>query len=249
MATSFGALCSDFYVNQKLALKMDLPSERETILHFFEAARKSVPGMANFRRYEGELALESSRKNHEYQWMSLQRTHIRTGHVNPQSMAEAYKYHQLMLKLVPYHLTISPLDVDFQEVMFGFDLECKSNHDEIVFDALFGESPLADLVRFDGSKTLDVQPVFGVSLSEQGNLQAYFEVKTRRRSRRGNASRYKHEPISIFVSLRRYGAVVNLDDMIEHFADLSSAAERLATDRLVPELLMPIAREITSSST
>ncbi len=24
MATSFGALCTDFYINQKLALKMDL---------------------------------------------------------------------------------------------------------------------------------------------------------------------------------------------------------------------------------
>jgi hypothetical protein len=57
MATSFGALCTDFYVNQKLALKMDLPGERETVLHFFDRVKKSIPAMNRFRRYDGELAL------------------------------------------------------------------------------------------------------------------------------------------------------------------------------------------------
>ena len=36
MATSYGALCDDFYVNQKLTLRMDMPSDRETVLHLFE---------------------------------------------------------------------------------------------------------------------------------------------------------------------------------------------------------------------
>ena len=36
MATSFGALCTDFYINQKVGLKMDLPADRETILHLFD---------------------------------------------------------------------------------------------------------------------------------------------------------------------------------------------------------------------
>ena len=51
MATSYGALCTDFYVNQKLALKMDLPSDRETILHLFDRVKKTVPNMNRFHRY------------------------------------------------------------------------------------------------------------------------------------------------------------------------------------------------------
>ena len=108
MATSFGALCTDFYINQKLSLKMDLPGDRETVLHLFDGVRKAMPGMDRFRRYDGELALESARRDAEYRWLALRRTSVRTGHVNPQTMAEAYRFHRLILEVVPYHLTISP---------------------------------------------------------------------------------------------------------------------------------------------
>ena len=249
MATSFGALCTDFYINHKTTLRMDLPDERETILHFFEAVRKVVSSMDRFRRYDNELALESSRRNQEYRWLSLQRTSVRAGHVNPESMAKAYEFHRMILRVMPYHLSISPLDVDYTELMFGFDLECDRDHDEIVFDALFADTPMANLFKVSGSKVLDVQPVLGLSLTERGDLQAYYEVKTRTKSRRGSAARYKHEPISLFLTIRRYGALEQVDDLVDQFANLAEFAETLATERFVPDLVTPIARQITSSST
>lgn len=248
MATSFGALSSDFYVNQKLALKMDLPGERETILHLYDQVRKAVPSMDRFRRYEGELALESSRREAEYRWVAIRRTSIRTGHVNPGSMADAYQLHRLILDQAPYHLTISPLDVDYVELLFGFDLECKANHDAVVFEALFGNSPVAALTRGADTNVLDVQPVFGLALGDRGEIQAHFEVKTRTKNRRGNAGRYKHEPISIFLTVRKYGPVHNLDELQQIFDTLAQHAETLAGERLVPSLLTPISRQITSSS-
>lgn len=248
MATSFGALCTDFYINQKTALKMDLPSERETTLHFFEAVRKSVPDMDRFRRYERELALESSRRNEEYKWLSLQRTNLRTGHVNPQTMREAYDYHRLILRYMPHYLSISPLDLDYLELLFGFDLECRSDHDEVVFEALFAATPLAELFKVPGGKILDVQPAMGMSLSDRGNEQVYFEVKTRTKSRRGSGARYRHEPISLFLTLRRYGPVRKVDELVDNFTALADRAEALATEHFVPAVLTPIARQITSSS-
>lgn len=248
MATSFGALSTDFYVNQKLALKMDLPTDRETILHLFDQVRKAMPSMDRFRRYEGELALESSRRDAEYRWLALRQTSIRTGHVNPRSMAEAYQLHRLILELAPYHLTISPLDIDYVELLFGFDLECKGNHDAVVFEALFSHSPLASLFRVPEARVLDVQPIFGLSLNEKGDTQAYFEVKTRTRNRRGGSTRSRNEPLSIFLTIRRYGPVHQIEELQPIFEDLAQHAERLATDNLVPGLLQPISRHITSSS-
>lgn len=248
MATSFGALCNDFYVNQKLALKMDLPSDRETALHFFDRIQKSVPAMTRFHRYAGELALESSRRDAEYLWVAMRRTSLRTGHVNPQSMEDAYRIHRLVLQVAPYHLTISPLDVDYVELLFGFDLECNANHDEIVYDALIANSPMSDLLRTPQSRILEVQPVFGMSLGDQGDLQAYFEVKTRTRNRRGQPHQYRDEPISIFLSIRKFGPIQQIDDLQDIFTALSQHAEVLASERLVPNLLMPIARQITSSN-
>lgn len=252
MATSFGALCTDFYINQKLALKMDLPTERDTLLHYFDQIRKTYPDMTRFRRYEGELSLESSKREAEYTWLTLRQGSIRTGHVNPESMEDAYRFHKQILEVTPYYLTISPLDVDYLELMFGFDLECKSNHDEVVHDALFAASPLGELLKpteaTPHSKILDAQPVFGMNLSDDGLLQAYFEVKTRRRSRRGSGRRYAEEPISLFVTLRRYGPIDKLDDLQDLSVMLGQHCEALATDRLIPNLLNPIVQHISPSS-
>jgi hypothetical protein len=252
MATSYGALCTDFYINQKLALKMDLPTERDTLLHFFDQIRKTHPGMTKFRRYDGELSLESSKREAEYTWLSLRKGSIRTGHVNPNSLEDAYRYHRQILDVSPYYLTISPLDVDYLELMFGFDLECKGNHDEVVHEALFADSPLGELLKpteaTPNTKILDAQPVFGMNLSEDGNLQAYFEVKTRRRTRRGSGRRYAEEPISLFVTLRRYGPIDKLDDLQELTVMLGQHCEALAADRLIPNILNPIVQHISPSS-
>lgn len=248
MATSFGALCTDFYINQKLTVRMDLPNQRESILPLFDRVRKSVPSMDRFRRFEEELALESPRSNLEYRWLALRQTNVRSGHVNPQSMSETYGFHRLILELVPYYLTISPIDIDYLELMFGFDLECKADHDDVVYEALFRESGIGGVVNVPGSKVLDVQPTFGVALSDKGDRQAYFEVKTRTRNRRGNANRYQHEPIGIFLTVRAYGPVSAVEDLITLSEDMSHQAEELASERLVPNLLTPIAQQITSSS-
>lgn len=255
MATSFGALCTDFYLNHKLALKMDLPSERETILHFFDRMRKSLPSMNRFKRYDGELALESARKDARYTWLALRRNSIRTGNVNPESMEEALAYHKLVLELAPYHLTISPLDVDYVELMYGFDLECRQNHDAVVYEALFANSPLGTLLNSEAENdnessggVLDVQPVFGQSLNEAGDLQAYYEVKTRPKSRRGSSKRYSGEPISIFLTIRKYGPVEDLADMSKSLDLLNHHGEELATEKLIPDLLTPIAQHIGSSA-
>ncbi len=249
MATSFGALSTDFYVNQKLSLKMDLPKDRETVLHLFDRVRKAVPTMSRLRRYEGELALESARGDVDYRWMALRRTSIRSGHVNPATMKDAYSLHRLMLELTPYNLTISPLDIDYVELLFGFDLECKANQDEVVYEALIANTPLADLLSIPQAKVMELQPMFGLSLNELGDLQANFEVKTRTKTRRGRPARsHRQEPISIFLTVRKYGSVERIEDLLSVFDLLASHAETLATERLVPNLLTPIARQITSSN-
>ena len=251
MATSYGALCNDFYVNAKLAVKMDMPSDRETILHFLDRVRRSHPAMNRFRRYDGELALESARSEAEYRWIAMRRNSLRSGHVNPDSLDAAGEYHRGLLELAPYHLTLSPLDLDYVELLFGFDLECERDQDEVVWEALYGESPVGELLRPDGplatARPLDVQPLFGLALTESGDRQAFIEVKTRPRSRRGKPSR-GGEPISLLLTARQYGPVDHVEDLPGIVSSLQETCDQLATERLVPHLLTPISRLITSSA-
>ena len=245
MGTGFGALCTDFYVNQKLALKMDLPQERETVLHFFDRVRAGYPSMSHFRRYTNELSLESGRDEGEYRWVALRKQTVRSGHVNPESLDNVYRFHKLLLEISPYNLSISPLDVDYLELLFGFDLECKANHNEIVFDALYGDTPMASLMDQPDATPLDIQPIIGMSLSAKCDVQAYFEVKTRTTQSQVRNNKFRTEPISVFLTLRKYGALRNLEELKEIFDMLSEHCERLTEDKVIPDLLAPISRAIS----
>lgn len=248
MPTSYGALCSDFYVNLKLGVKMDLPSGRETVMEFLDRVRREAPRMSRFRRYEGELALETpSGDEPKQQWLALRRTSIRGGIVNPDSFEDAYHMHRLVLSLAPFYLSVSPLDVDVLEVVFGFDLEAKGNHNQIVHDALLAGTPMAELVRCDETTPIDLQPFFGVALSKRGDLQAAIEIKTRTSVREIRTGRYREDPISVFLSVRKFGAMEQVEDLPARFEELAEIAEQLAETRVAPHLLTPLREAIASS--
>ena len=43
--------------------------------------------------------------------------------MNPPVIDDALKLHKLLLELAPHHLGISPVEIDYLDVLFGFDLE------------------------------------------------------------------------------------------------------------------------------
>lgn len=246
MTTSYGALCTDFYINQKVALKMDLPSNRETVLDMFDRIRKEIPAMDRFRRYDAELALESPEHASQYSWMALRRTSIRSGWVNPDSFEQAYRLHRLILDVAPFFLSISPLDVEFVELVFGFDLQAERNRNEVVFDALLGESPIAKLVELGQEPVLEAQPFVGFALNEKCDLQAFIEIKTRTRASEVASSRFDDEPISVYLTVRQYGPLRAIDELKKLFGTLTKHAERLAEERVVPNVVTPIREMIIS---
>lgn len=237
----FGALCHDFYVNQKLTLKLDLPDRRETVLDMFDRLRRDFPRLDRFRRFDGELALETAELEREFTWVAMRQTSLRSGTVNPSSLEDAYGLHKRILEIAPYYLSISPIDIDSLELIFGFDLETEAPRDEIIFDALVADSPLAALVDRQQDSLVDVQPCLGISLTEAGDLTASFEVKSRPRSDAGTS---ESDPISIFLTVRRHGGVRSLGELSTIFASLCGHAERLAEHRVIPHLVVPIRNAI-----
>ncbi|MEM7228734.1 MAG: hypothetical protein AAF432_07960 [Planctomycetota bacterium] len=240
MSNSFAAICSDFYINQKIALKMDLPTRRETVLDMFDRVRKALPSMDRFRRYDDELALESADEDSRYSWLAMRRTSIRSGWVNPGSLDQAYKLHRLVLEIAPYFLSISPLDVDYIELIFGFDLACQANRNEVVFDALLADTPLSGLVDTACEPMTDVQPFIGLSLDETCSLKAFVEVKTHTRMAEVMSRRWADEPISVYLTIRQDGPLQSVEQFNAVFGTLAGYAERLSEDRVIPNVVMPI---------
>lgn len=257
MSHDYSALAADFYINQRLNLKMDLSMRRDTVLSLFDRIRRDQPQLDRFKRYSDELALESKAGAIEYspgaqQWVAVRKTSVRSGSVNPESASDGYRLHRLVLENAPYYLDISALDIDHLEALYGFDLMAGGNHDAIVFNALYGGSALESLVTaLEGRKqsrrvqVIDCQPLVGVSLLDEGHLQAHFEVKTRSGGKAGR-SEGGEEPISVYLVVRKFGQFDDVAKLSTVFDEITLKGEELLDQIVVPKLLTPLREAIVT---
>src|SRR3954465_874291 len=80
----------DFYVNIHLNTEMELPTNRDTVLHFFEQLKKGFPDLRNFHtRDNGDLVLEGDKEADSYRWVAIEPRRLCTGHTNPETLEEA----------------------------------------------------------------------------------------------------------------------------------------------------------------
>lgn len=246
MSESYRALCTDFYVNQKVQVKMDLPRSRETVLELFERTRKQFPEMATFRRYKEEYALESPQTDRPHRWLSLRSSSLRSGTVNPETINEAYALHRFVHEAAPAYLSISPLDVDFIELLYGFDLQSTGNHDSIVLDAVLGTSPMAAICDIPNATPTDVQPMVGLTIGEHRDIEVSFEVKTRSLGHSHRES--DQDPISVYLTLRKFGPFREIAEVRRQFEVIAKHGEAIVENRVVPGLLVPIREAIASGN-
>jgi hypothetical protein len=249
MNDPYCAFCDDFYVNLRLGSQLNLPHSRETLLHFFERIQKEFPGMTRFRKTDnGDLNLEEDRGSHSYRWAAVESKRLAAGHVNPESIDDALKLHRLMLQLAPYHLGISPVEIDYLDILFGFDLAFTGNHDEIISDAMFGSSPLNCLTEEAGARPVDFQPTVTVALTEDCRLQARIDVVTRTNSYQVRTGDYSEDVISVYLILRRYWGDHPKEPMENLITDMATRADELCSTHVIPKILRPISNAIASRS-
>jgi hypothetical protein len=249
MSHPFAAFCEDFYINMRLGSQMNLPHNRETLLHFFERIQKSFPKMTRFRKNDnGELNLEEDRSGDNYRWASIEAKRLSSGHVNPASVEDALKLHNLMLEQAPYQLGISPVEIDYLDILFGFDLAYSGNHDEVIADSLFPESPLTCLTEEEGARAVDFQPTVTVALSDDCRLQARIDIVTRTNSYQVRTGDYSDDVISVYLILRRYWGDRPKDPMEKMIGEMALRAEALCHSHILSKVIKPISAAIASRS-
>jgi hypothetical protein len=249
MSNPYSSFCEDFYINMRLGSQLQLPHGRETVLHLFERVQKTFPSMTRFRKNDnGEYNLEEDRGGNAYRWMSLEPKRLSSGHVNPSDVDESMKIHKLALELAPYNLGVSPLEIDYLDVLFGFDLSFSGNHDEIVAESLYRDSPLGCLSDEPDAKPVDFQPTVTVALSEDCRLQARIDVITRTNSWQVRTGDYSEDVISVYLILRRYWGDRPKMAMERMFEQLVERADQLCSSYILPRVIRPISAAIASRS-
>ncbi len=252
MKNWLGAHCDEFLITSRLFLKMDWSLEREAVLHFFERIRREYPGMRRFRRREdGALLLEESEPQTAdgrlRRWIRLEPGAMRFGYAEPPTTAAWTAFSEFLLSQVPYHLTLTDLEIDYLELVYAFDLDYQGNHDQLVAETLLGDSPLGALFgREPGVRTIDCQPCLGITLTQECDLQAYVELKSRTSTFEVRTGEYECRPLSVCLTLRRYWGFGRSAGLVEAQAELAEIAAQTACDRVVPLLVNPLAVAIAS---
>lgn len=251
MSTHLGAVCDEFYVSSRLFLKLDLQPDRETILHFFDRIRKDYPNMTKMRRRDsGGVTLdENNAEGAPRHWIRIESESLRFGQYSPPDPDEIRRYNHLITTHAPPFLTFSDLDYDHLELAYGFDLEYRGNHDQLVAETIFGEQFCSSFLWGDHARhVIDAQPFLGVALTDECDIQAYLDVKSRTSTYEVRSGTYESQPISVFLTLRKYWGVEKsgtLESVLSHMCDL---ADELAAEQIVPHFVNPLAAAIASRS-
>lgn len=249
MATPFAAFCDDFYINVRLGSHIALPHQRDTVVHFFEQIQKAFPTMSRFRKNDnGDFHLEEDRNQESYRWMSLESKRLVSGTVNPQSIEDGLKLHSHLLDVAPHGLGVSPVEIDYLDVLFGFDLTFSGNHDEIIAESLYRDSPLNCLSDEPHARPVDFQPTLTTALSEDCRLQARIDVVTRTSSYQIRTGDYSDDSISVYLVLRRYWGDRPKGSLDSIMHELAERNQHLCLDHLVPNVIKPISAAIASRS-
>jgi hypothetical protein len=243
----YASLADDFYVNMNLNTEMQLPAARETVLGFFERIQKQYPSMRNFyTRENGDFVLEEDKDQGHQRWVSLEPRRICSGHVNPDKIDDAFAQHSLLLDLVPYMLSVSPLDCEALDYMLGFDFSYRGNHDALVAEALGSGPAMESLVDIPGAQVLSFEPSMTISLDDACRRQARLMIETRTNAYQVRRGEFPEDQISVYFTVRQYGSLESNTSYESTLKQLRESSEALVEKYVIDQVLRPLQQAISA---
>jgi len=243
---NYQAFSDDYYVNMTLNTEMDLPQSRETVLHFFEQIRKQYPMMRNFyNRERGEFVLEEDKDRGNYRWAAVEGRRVCSGQVNPATVDEALQQHKRVLELAPYALSISPIDCESLNLMYGFDFTYRGNHNELLAEALGVVPAFERLAEFPNATVICNEPSIQLALDPDCRIQCRLSVETRTTAYHVRTGDFPEEQLSVYLTARRYGSLETGETFEAALLRLSQVCRELVDDYVVDHILRPLQQTIS----
>ena len=160
------------------------------------------------------------------------------------AVQEALDQHRLVLDLAPAFLSISPLDCEALDVLFGFDFAYRGNHNALLAEAL-GVGPSLDRVaELPGARVINYEPSLTMSLDEDCRVQVRVSTETRTNAFQVRTGDYADEQLSVYVTARQYGSLDADATYCETVDRLARMARDVLDSCVVEQILKPLARTI-----
>lgn len=241
------SVSDDFYINLNLSTEMELSNQRETVLHFFEQVQKKYPSMRNFYcRDKGDFVLEEDKDKGNYRWATIEPRRICSGQVNPESVESVMDQHRLILDIAPYTLSVSPLDCEALDLLFGFDFTYRGNHNQLVAEALGLSPALERLLEAPGASVINYEPSVTLALDEDCRTQVRLSIENRTNAYQVRTGEFPEEQLSVYLTARQYGSLPPQTTYVQIVNKLLGVCLELVDSYLIEHVLTPLARTINA---
>src|SRR3990172_12017143 len=152
--------------------------------------------------------------------------------------------HRLVLDLAPYDLSVSPLDCEALDVLFGFDFTYRGNHNQLVAEAL-GVSPAMEwMAEIPHVTVINHEPSLTIALDEECRLQCRLSVETRTNAYQIRTGEFPEEQLSVYVTARQYGSLKPDRTFGETLEKLVETCQRMIESHVIEHVLHPLAPTI-----
>ena len=240
--SKYSSLCDEFYIHANLNTEMELPTGRETLLHFFEQIKKKYPSLQNFYgREPNEYVLEEDKQQKgSHRWISAEKKRICSGHMNPPEIEDAIEQHAFVMDTIPYTLSVSPLDCESLNLMYGFEFAYRGNHNELLAEALGMTPAMEKMVDIEGAKLVAFDPSIQIALEDDCRTQCRVSVEPRTTAYHVRTGEFPEEQLSVYLTMRRYGSL-NSDETYEaKLRDLHQRAVKILDDYVIESIVEPL---------
>ncbi len=106
----------------------------------------------------------------------------------------------------------------------------------------------AGVILTSSTHVIDAQPYYGIALTPECDMQAYVEVKSRTSTYEVRAADFEGEPISVFLTVRKYWGLAGDSSPVNVLRTLCDAADELGVEKVVPGFVNPLAAALASRS-
>ena len=238
--------CSDdFYINLNLNTEMELKNNRESVLHYFELMQRKYPTMRNFYcRDRGDHVLEEDKEHGHYRWCSVESKRICSGYVNPESIAAVMEQNKDVLDLAPHALTLSPLDCESLNVMFGFDFTYSGNHNQLIAEALGVAPAFEGVLNSTASNAIAYEPSIQFAVRDDCKVQCRISVESRTSAYHIRVGGFPEEQLSVYVTARHFGSLSKGESFVDISSELTEVCIDTVENQVMDQILLPLQQTI-----
>jgi hypothetical protein len=202
--------------------------------------------MRNFYcRERGDFILEEDKDQGTYRWCTIEPRRVCSGLVNPDEIDDAMAQHKLILDLAPYMLSVSPLDCEALDLLYGFDFTYRGNHNQLLADVLGVSPAMASVLDVPGAAAINFEPSITLAMDAECRLQLRISVEARTNAYQVRMDDFPEEQLSVYVTARQYGSLDPDKTFVETVDRLRQLCHQTIDNHVIEHILKPIGQAIS----